>query len=353
MSQVNSMAADTSRTGLTAFATPLSSKRASFTPLTGAPRTNGHKRISSISDSGLLSSLGLSDNNSVNSNPITQTNHLADLSPSSHPPISSRRFSGIFGRTSPPESFDTPPNDPLVEELEALRREMKAVKAELEDTRHELSEANEAQEASETCAKALRDFIAETQSSATQSESVKLPPMPTMTTGEEADAKKPSAGWGAFKLWKMEPAIHRDPNEGPAPVGTRRMWKVDPTARPAPSGTGSDSSSPSTCTSSIAAPFATKIGGFFTSRGSISSAMSSDRPAPQSLHLQPSHNDSDTSSIQDSVVEPISPSDVPGAPVMVRSTSASSSTDFCLPEPMKTLQDPIAAPRNMSLTPKS
>ena len=339
MSQASSMSVDTSRTGLAAFTTPLSNKRASFTPLTGASRPNAHRRISSISDSGfLLSSLNGADNNPVNSTPNTQADNVLELA-GGHPPVSSKRFSSIFGRASSPESSDLPPKDTLAEEMEALRREMKAVKAELEDTRHELSEANEAREASEICVKALRDFIAETQSSVAESESVKVPPMPTMTTGQEANTTKPATGWGAFKMWKMEP----NPSDTTSQAGNGRMCKVDTTAKPVPSSTGSVSSSSSRGATPIAAPFTTKIGGFFTSRASFSSTASSDQLVSKPLPRQPSYNGSDTSSIQESV-GPVSPaSDVPGAPVMVHGTSAASSTDFDLPEHAKTLHEPVAA----------
>jgi hypothetical protein len=344
MSQASSMSVDTSRTSLTAFTTPLSSKRASFTPLTGASRPNAHKRISSISDSGfLLSSLNGSDNN------YTQGDNAPEFA-GSHPPVSSKRFSSIFARASSPESVDLPPKDPSTEEIDALRREMKAVKVELEETRHELLEANEAREASETCVKALREFIAETQPSVTESESVKLPPMPTMTTGQEVDTTKPATGWGAFRMWKME----SNASDATPQAGNGKMWKVDTTVKPAPSSSiGSASSSSSSRTTPIAAPFTTKIGGFFTSRASFSSTTSSDHPVTKPLPRQPSYNDSDTSSIQESV-GPISPaSDVSGVPVMVRGTSASSSTDFDLPEHAKTLHESVATAESILPIPKS
>jgi hypothetical protein len=44
---------------------------------------------------------------------------------------------------------------------------------------------------------------------------------------------------------------------------------------------------------------------------------------------------------------------VSGAPVMVRSTSASSSTDLGLPEYVKTLQKPVVATENILPTPTS
>jgi hypothetical protein len=357
--RMSSMSIDVSRAGVPAFGGPSTNKRASFTPLTGsltgATRMNTHKRISSVSDSGfLLSSTNLPDQHLLPS-PNPQTVHMSDLqsAPSSHPPVSSNRFSGLFGRTSPPQSLDLPPQDSLVEELEALRREVKKIKTELEDTKHELIEANESREASEACAKALRDFIGETKS-------VKLPPMPTMTTGEEADTKKSVSGWGAFRMWKMDPAAKPEgSNNASAPlasVGTRKLWQIDTAAKGAPNSSGPASTSPSSgraTAAASAAPFASKVGSFFGSRGSISSIASSALPTPQLPSRKPSYTESDVSSMEESVAEPISPAtEVLGPAVMVCGTS-DSSTDFRLAEPVKTLQKPDADVENIFPMPES
>ena len=341
----STLSVETSRPGLTG---PSSNKRASFISLTSAS-INGHNRLSSVSDSTfLLPGLAVSDHGPVSPGRNLPTDYPFDHSPSAstHPPVSSRRISGIFGRTSSPEAYDLPSKDPLADEVEALRREMKAIKAELDDTKHELSEANEAREASETCANALRDFIAETQPTVSDSGPVRLPPIPTMTTGEEADTPKPASGWGAFRMWKLEPTGKSDPSESTSPAGTRSLWKVDTSVKSPPNGPASMYSSTSSSRATpVAAPFAAKIGGFFSSRASISStSSSSNQPALQTVPPQPSYNGSDTSSIQESVVEPISPaSEVPGIPVMVRGSSVSSSTDLGLPEHVKISQEPVAA----------
>lgn len=248
------------------------------------------------------------------------------------------------------------PRDPVLEELDALRREMKTLKGELEETRNELTEANEAREASETCAKALREFIGEMKPSASESEAVKLPPMPTDTTGAEADTKQASTGWG-FKMWKMEPAVKPESTSVP-PVGTRRMWKLDTAvkAAPAPATTSSPSSAHQPTASTSSAPFASKVGGFFSSRASVSSTTSSNPPHRQSILREPSfnHSSSDTSSIEESVVEPTSPADgVPGAIVKIRGGSASSSTDFISPEHVKALNDPATVVQSILPTPAS
>jgi len=130
-----------------------------------------------------------------------------------------------------------------------------------------------------------------------------------------------------------------DASEATSPAGTRSLWKVDTTVKAAPT---ADSQS-STRATTIATPFTTKIGGFFTSRGSISSISSSNRPPSQPVPCQPSYNESDTSSTQESVVEPISPaSEAPAAPVVVHGSSVSSSTDLGLHEHVKPIQEPLA-----------
>ena len=335
MSQAN-MTIDTTRTSLTSFG-----KRQSFTPLTGtgATRPNAHKRISSISDSGFLLSGSVDIPRSPS--PNAQTITIPDLS-SSTPTGNNTRGSSVFStRSSPPQSLDLAPRDPVLEELEALRREMKSLKVELEDTRNELSEAIEAREASETCAKALREFIGEMKPSATESEAVKLPPMPTDTTSAEEDIKQASTGWG-FRMWKMEPTVKPE-NTSVPPVDNRRMWKLDATAKAAPANTTTSSPSihqPTVSTSS--APFVSKVGVFFSSRGSVTSTTPSNPPPRQSILQEPSvnHSSSDTSSIGESVAEPMSPADgAPAAIVKIRGGSVSSSADFIPPEHFKALND--------------
>lgn len=319
----SSMSVDTARAGYT---TPLSSKRASFVPLTG--RANGHNRVSSISDSVFLASLSNID---TPGSPDSQAISLPDLSSTSRPPpVSSRRFSGLFGMTSPPPSLDLRSQDPHHEEMESLRREMKTMKTDLEETRHELSEATEAKEASETCAKALRDFIAQTQGAASYSE---LDRFPSQTpANKDNGVKKSASGWGAFRMWKMEAPAKPVASEV---VGSRRLGKVDTTAAPAPSSTA-DLDSPSSLTEATptaAAPFTTKVGSFFGSRASVSSSTS--HPASVSNLSR----DSDVSSTE-STNEPISPlNETEPASIMVRGSSTTSLTEFDLPQSLKAAPD--------------
>ncbi|KAF8630754.1 hypothetical protein AX17_005349 [Amanita inopinata Kibby_2008] len=288
---------------------PPASKRASFTPLTGslhASRPNGHRRISSVSDTGFPIHPDLQ-----NMCPISQ--HFPASDGTTGAPLASRRVSGFFGRQSPPQ-LQTPElslsNDAsLTAELESLKKVLQAAKDELENTKHELSESNEAREASETCVKALREFIAENNVGATDVSgpaAIKLPPLPMMTTGEEMESQKTStvasAGWGFGKLWKVDTAAK-------TPTAASAASTASPVVAPTPQ--TSHAASATTMT-----PLTKKLGGFFSSRSSISStatSITSGGGAPQlqtnaaltaTCHRESIYSFSDASSI----AEPISPS---------------------------------------------
>jgi hypothetical protein len=259
---------DVSRTGP-------SSKRASFTPLTGSgtARPNAHRRISSVSDSGLM----FSDHGLINTSPAAPSFIVPDTASlsSGHPPLSSRRFSGLFSRGVPSELEMSP--DYLSVELASVRRELETAKAELEEMGHELGESNDARQASETCVEALREFIAQHNVGVRpegEPTDTPLPPpaRPARNAGEET--AKPGAGWG-FKLWKVDTLMPSSSSPAPPP----------------------------------AEPLSKKIGGFFSSRASVSSTTPSNsshrQPLSSSYSQEPMYNASDTSSI--SLAEPISP----------------------------------------------
>lgn len=297
-----------SRAGIPAFGSPKSSKRASFTPMTGnftpVARPNyGHRRISSVSDTTV-------DGEHLSISPNTQTLAFPENTTHLPPPSSSRRYSGLFGRTSPSQ-LDTTPADQLSTEMEALRKELNTIKDELDNTKHELMESNEAREASETCVKALREFIGENSIGASETSgltSLKLPPPPTMAKGEDEDESKKTGGgaaaWG-FKLWKDAAAPR-------APVNVPQSATV---ASPAAA------HSPQLPMS--ATPLSRKIGGFFSSRSSISSVTSSVHSVPTAMpSLQSNaasvrdsmYSVSDTSSM----AEPISPPNEYNTNIVVR-----------------------------------
>ncbi|CAK5267532.1 unnamed protein product [Mycena citricolor] len=291
-----SMALDTSRANTTAFTmSPPSSKRASFTPLTGtfagnSFRPNAHRRISSVSDS----------NVSLEITAPSPNQSLTFASPSAN-----RRSSGFFGRASPPRdvgphiSRTSSSSSHDHEELEKLRNELKTAQSALQETRHELGEAIEAREASENCAAALRDFIAANGVGANLDAEVKLPPLPAATTGDESGLDQPrkDKGWG-FKL-----------------------WKGDGTAAPRPDVTGSpivsSAALPSTGAAPGPAPLSRKLTGFFSSRSSVSSGPPGNGPPPGQRTSVYSFSDAS------SLAEPISPTNpVFGLPVQVRDGDA-------------------------------
>ncbi|KAK0501271.1 hypothetical protein EDD18DRAFT_1066798 [Armillaria luteobubalina] len=288
---VGPMQLDLSRAGFNNFSTPGSSKRASFTPVTGShtTRPNAHRRISSVSDTCI----------------DDQSSQTLIMPPelSANP----RRTSGLYNRSPQAD------RDAFNLELETLRKELRAVKDELEETTHELSEANEAREASDTCANALREFISENNVGTVDldaRDAVKLPPLPATTNGDETEAKKASAGWG-FKLWKVDTSVK--------PTNSCTSAATASTASPVVA--------PSAQLNASQVPLTRKIGGFFSSRGSVSStastnsnsALQSNAATPQVPHRDSVYSFSDASSMN----EPLSPTseESPHNDVVVRSLS--------------------------------
>ncbi|OCH93711.1 hypothetical protein OBBRIDRAFT_714539, partial [Obba rivulosa] len=268
MSQVSNLALDLNNP---------SSRRTSFTPLTGSPAGRlGHRRISSVSDSAyVLSPPSFGGDSQWPTSPPPEGQAARSTS------RQSKRMSGIWGLGSgrPPVVERSPSPDPSL--VEALRKELETVKVQLEETRHELSEAQEAKEASEMCARALRTFIADN--------SIGVEPVAgrPASISQESDTKKASATpgrWG-FKLWTSEIS-------GSAPT---------PVSSPVVGGNATGASPVA------GAPLSRKLGGLFGGRGSFSSTTSSLRPPGPMVHQEPMCNGSDTSSLADSMAEPISP----------------------------------------------
>ena len=291
--------ADVSRAtlGLSAFTTPASAKRASFAPLTGSG-ARGHRRIASVSDGvlGLRGDLELTPTPSPNAQSFAfnsagtggDSSHYSQPSaglssgrsgrhspPSGHLVVSPYTASSdySYGRSAPPDQeyfrVPSPSHVALSSELEEIKKELKFVKDQLDTTKHELREAVEAKEASETCLGALREFIAEGNTGMAGSDGggVKLPPMPSMTTGDEEvynpasskpiAAPAPSAKWG-FKLWGGGGSVSQSSSMSSS------SSLASATAPAAASATTSAGTAP--------APLSRKLGGFFTSRSSTSSS---------------------------------------------------------------------------------
>jgi hypothetical protein len=291
--------------GSSLTAPPLSNKRASFTPLTGSHMRPPPRGSSvSVSDSAVPGLYpGAIDGLPGTSPPDRPDNNGLVPNGSSNPP---RRFSGLFGRTSPQPVINRE-HSPPVPDIEELKREMKGVRDELEETRRELAESNEAREASETCVKALREFIGENQIGgggvSGQMGTMKLPPPPHMANGDETDESADSnkkagttGGW-SFKLWSGVPGSSKKaaPDSSTSSYPQEQSFRRGSNAslsRPPPQVRSNTSSQP---------PTFGRFGGFFGSRAnSISSVASvSSTTLANPLALQ----GSDTSS----EAEPISP----------------------------------------------
>jgi hypothetical protein len=200
----------------------------------------------------------------------------------------------MFGRGSPPQSLF--PSEEF-SELEMLRRELNTVKAELDDVKHELSETNEAREASDTCVKALREFIEENQVGAVPKS---LPSLPAEV--KKAPPPQAAAGWG-FKLWRADSLTQNPVLASPSPVA--------PTVHAV---------SPSLSSLTPPVPLTKNLGDFFGTRATAAAASQ----APQRVEQEPMYNGmSDTSSIEESVAEPISPASERLRPVVyIRDTTS-------------------------------
>lgn len=252
------------------------SKRTSFTPLTGSLTGGPHRRSPSMGDF-----------------------------PSPTPTASfdtSRRMSGFLGRRSPSHLPDQ--QDPLLMEMENMRREMEgmrkqvaALNDELDTARAEATEANEARDASENCAAALREFIAENNIGADAA--TRAPPPPPKDMRARSDSAGTSSGWGFGKLWRTESTT--------SSVGTGAA--ASPLGSPA--------------------PVTRKLGGLFSARSSViststaSSAMSPQLQANAALPPMTQRNSVYSMSDASSVAEPISPtSETHPTPVAVRDAAS-------------------------------
>jgi hypothetical protein len=303
-SRCGDMTVDLSRASSYSFGGPSSSKRMSFTPLTGssAGRIQNHRRISSVSDTNMTWS-DVAGGQPTNTSPNSQIITLPEPSPQPGlPPTSARRVSGLFGRPAAPELELVPPPNSL--EREKLQREVQALTSALEEARNDLTEANEAREASETCVKTLRDFIAENNVGVPTVRVDVSPVGNSAIRGDDVDRKSASgiggSRWGFGGLFRA--------GESSSPVLTSR-------------GTSAAASPPA-----ANEPLSRKLGGLFIGRGSFSSSTSA--PARGGPAVQEAmYNGSDTSSTAEST-EPASPSIetslVPIARVLSGASSSSS-----------------------------
>lgn len=280
-----------------ASATP---KRASFAPLTGSPAGRmGHRRISSVSDSGLTS-------------PNFAMQGQWPNSPSADAYANHRRTT-LLGRSSLLEGGGVDG-----EEMDALRRELAVAREQLEEMKHELTETQEAREASELCVKALRTFISENSvgmaapgsSSGGKGDSGGVGSGGSGGGGGVGARGGPASKWG-FNFWKVDTS-----SEG-AEAGAGRV-RSNSNNLASPASATSSTATPGGSTPAAAAPFS-KLGSLFGSRvstattttttasASASSTTSSSVTTGHMVHQEPMFNGSDTSSVAESTPEPISP----------------------------------------------
>ncbi|EIN06064.1 hypothetical protein PUNSTDRAFT_54350 [Punctularia strigosozonata HHB-11173 SS5] len=282
-------------------------KRPPFTPLTGSGRVGpaggrGHRRGVSMSEGGFSPppSAFLPDGAGAQITQIPPTPESPAGGFFSRSPGKDRRASGFFGRTSPvmlpgrlsPDhagGSQSPP--PSRRELEALRREMMALRTELDETRAELTESNEAREASETCVKALREYIAQSNiGEGTSASAPSTAPVPVPIKRESSSSSSSGSGWG-FRLWSAS-----------APTETRSMPPPPPPAPAAPAPVHA----------------ASKFGSFFANprRSSYASSTTSSLRGARPEPLMEDNRESD----EDESTGPVSPTgeEAPRASVTIQ-----------------------------------
>jgi len=298
---------DLSRAGTLATLPISSAKRASFSPLTGsgAGLANSHRRISSVTDASFARLDGSSSIPGLGGFGFPDSLQLGKSQVSS-----SRRSSALFGQSSPTSSLRALDDS---SEVEMLRKDISALKSELAEVKHELSESNEAREASELCVKALRAFIEENNVGVTPTTANPntLTSRISLPSSQDESKKGPpaSASW-AFRLWRAEAS-----GKSSSPPLTTPPQTAPPAAI---TSSGTQSPPPQ--------PLTKKLGEFFGTRGSISSTIP---PVKLSRVEQEPMNSrmSDSSSLADSVAEPLSPASELPQPVMIRdSVSITSSS---------------------------
>ncbi|KAI0372772.1 hypothetical protein BV20DRAFT_910826, partial [Pilatotrama ljubarskyi] len=252
---------------------PPSSRRSSFQPLTGSSTGRmAHRRISSVSDSGVLANAFPEPGSWPPPSPRSQhVPESPDATPTDRAPSHNRRVSLLFGRGSV-----TQPEPTSDIEIELLRRQLQVMQQQLDDAKRDLVEVQEAREASELCVRALRTFIAENNVGIPASIGNGTPAPPPTHSKQGSTASR----WG-FRLWT---SAESEPSKG-APT-TPQSTMASPASTPV-------QTAPS------------KFGSLFTGRKSTSSATSA-RPPYDPVHQEPMFNGSDTSSLPDSS-GPISP----------------------------------------------
>jgi len=152
--------------------------------LTGpSPSARGHRRFSSIAGtSGQEINFGSVDDMSP--------------APASEAPLRPLRKLNRLSHINGGE-LEVPQTAPLPnQDLDDLAESLRSARQEIEQLKSRLSEAEEAREASDSCAKALREFIEHHRVGEDEGQ----PSQPVQPQPE----RKTSGGWGGIKLWKTE-----------------------------------------------------------------------------------------------------------------------------------------------------
>ncbi|KZT43169.1 hypothetical protein SISSUDRAFT_744431 [Sistotremastrum suecicum HHB10207 ss-3] len=277
---------DLSKTGQTSRATKRAS--AQFMPLTGSgmpapipsPRAMAHRRSSSVSDPLSNTDIIVTSDDQPLYSPRLEADPSHPSEASQSRPVS--RFGTLLRSYSPPPvDLDAQRNH--VAEIDSLKKELQSVMSQLQEYKGELQESLEAREASETCVKALREFIAQ---HAVGEPGQSMPPLPAFA---QEPPKKAVGGWG-IKLWRSENVV------SPPAVQSSSTNSSSSSSQPSNTGPLSPDSTLST------AILTKKLGGFF----SRTSSQSSTGATPHSHQQEPMLNGSDTDSAAETE-EPISP----------------------------------------------
>ena len=322
--RVSMMSLDTGRANSLFGAGPSSSKRTSFTPLTGsgAGRIPGHRRISSVSEPPSLHEFNIGDTASLKLSPSKAggTISLPDESGQQEDVKKSRRSSAFYaparsGATSPIfDSQEVSFGDMISAsqaqaqvaqaqaQVEALIRERDAAHSLLASTKQELAEAQEAREASEQCVVALRTFISANNvgedGPPAGGEILKLPPLPTEKNMDDekhaSPPKRPTVGtgWSFGKLWRSDSGGVGGGSSGmTAPVDSipRRSSSESTSVITPVSSSGPGLSVTGSTPTTPGQSFSRKLGGFFGGRGQSVTSITSVTSYTESAHPPTAH----------------------------------------------------------------
>ncbi|KIJ55442.1 hypothetical protein M422DRAFT_41402 [Sphaerobolus stellatus SS14] len=251
----------------------LRTSKGTFTPLTGsgaAGPPSSYRRSTAVNDS----DPGFAEFVANLPGSPGQASFTTEPEPSPAPNRRRSFFGATARRSVSPSSL----------ELDAVKKELATLKTALDETRMELTESNEAKEASESCVRALRDYIS--QMGATAPPTLLSNPPPEATSSKTQPA---AGGWGFGKLWRVD-------------TSASSLSQTSNTSNPGKTNQPQEIASPST-----AVPLRNKFGAFFTRGTSISEPNESHR-SPVDHQQEPILNglsESETSSISE--MEPVSP----------------------------------------------